>query len=150
MNGIPMVATSPVRQDSPLGVSSLDITGYHPPWKQLTEFALRPDSDHASPQFSSLVHHMHGYDAHYGGVGGPEVYHAPPAPPAPPGHPDLPLMPPMLPYSSPEVPGGAGPTLPFHLADGNPGEEFGSFGEPDHHTDHHHHHHHQSQIETKV
>ena len=148
MNGIPMVATSPVRQDSPLGVSSLDITGYHPPWKQLTEFALRPDSDHASSQFSSLVHQMHGYDAHYGGVGGPEVYQAPPAPP---GHPDLPLMPPMLPYSSPEVPGGAGPTLPFHLADGNPGEDFGSFGEPDHHADHHHHnHHHQSQIETKV
>ena len=137
MTGIPMVATSPVRQDSPLGVSSLDITGYHPPWKQLTEFALRPDSDHASPQFSSLVNQMHGYEAHYGG---PEVY-----PPGPPG----PLMAGMLPpYSSSELPGGPGPGLPFHLADGNQGEEFGAFGEPDHHTDHHHHHH--SQIETKV
>ena len=145
MTGIPMVATSPVRQDSPLGVSSLDITGYHPPWKQLTEFALRPDSEHGSPQFSSLVNQMHGYDGHYGGVGGHEVPY-----PGPPGHPDLPLMPPMLPYSSPEVSGGHhGPTLPFHLADppGAQGEEFGSFGEAEHHPDHHLHH---SQIEAKV
>ena len=140
MTGIPMVATSPVRQDSPLGVSSLDITGYHPPWKQLTEFALRPEAEHGSPQFSSLVSQMHGYEAHYGGH---EVY------PGPPGHPDLPLMPPMVGYSSQEVAGGHGPSLPFHLAD-TPGpqhEDFGSFGESEHHPDHHLHH---SQIETKV
>ena len=136
-----MVATSPVRQqESPLGVSPLDITGYHPPWKQLTEFALRPDSEHGSPQFSSLVNQMHGYEGHYGAH---EVYHGPP------GHPDLPLMPGMLPYSSPEVPTGQGPTLPFQLAEppGTQGEEFGSFGEAEHHPDHHLHH---SQIETKV
>lgn len=46
-----------VRQDSPLGVTPLDITGYHPPWKQLSEFALRPDTEpgHGPPHFSSLV-----------------------------------------------------------------------------------------------
>ena len=123
MTGIPMVATSPVRQDSPLGVSSLDITGYHPPWKQLTEFALRPDSEHSSPQFNSLVNQMHGYDPHYVGVGGHDLY---------PGHPDMPLMSHMLPYSSPD----SGP--PFHVAEGPPGEDF-----PDHHLSH-------PQIETKV
>merc|ERR1719336_3510234 len=41
MTGIPMVATSPVRQDSPLGVSSLDITGYHPPWLRAREPAVQ-------------------------------------------------------------------------------------------------------------
>ena len=82
MNGIPMVATSPgdifidfliifkdfsktewhnnhiifsVRQDSPLGINPVDISGYHPPWKSLTDFALRPDIDHSSPHFNSLV-----------------------------------------------------------------------------------------------
>ena len=142
MNGIPMVATSPgrtrdvttwlvirvvcsVRQDSPLGVSPLDITGYHPPWKQLTEFALRPDPEHAGPQFSSLVNQMHGYESHlYGGVPGHEVYPGPP--------PDLPIMAPMLPYSSPD----SGPPFP-------PGEEFANFGESDHGRG-------LSQIETKV
>ena len=59
-----MVSLVLVRQDSPLGVAPLDITGYHPPWKQLTEFAIRPDSDHPSPQhFNSLVNqvkkHLH-------------------------------------------------------------------------------------------
>ena len=45
-----------MRQDSPgLGLAPLDITGYHPPWKQLTDFALRPDSELGGPHFSSLV-----------------------------------------------------------------------------------------------
>ena len=44
-----------MRQDSPLGVTPLDITGYHPPWKQLTDFALRPDPDHGGPHFNALV-----------------------------------------------------------------------------------------------
>ena len=127
-----MVATSPVRQDSPLGVSSLDITGYHPPWKQLTEFALRPDSEHASPQFSSLVSQMHGYEPHgYGGLPGPDLYPGP--------HPDLPLMAPLLPYTSPDT----GPS--FHLADGPPpGDDFASFGDTSDQPQS------QPQIETKV
>jgi len=45
MNGIPMVASSPVRQDSPVeSMGGVDITGFHPPWHSLPEFHVRPDS----------------------------------------------------------------------------------------------------------
>jgi len=112
MNGIPMVATSPVRQESPLGVTPLDITGYHPPWKQLTDFALRPDPDHPSPHFSSLVSQMHGYDPTYGPPPPIEMYgHGPPGPPPGPPHPDMPMMSGMLPFPGP---GDAGPGPGYH------------------------------------
>jgi len=112
MNGIPMVATSPVRQESPLGVTPLDITGYHPPWKQLTDFALRPDPDHPSPHFSSLVSQMHGYDPAYGPPPPIEMYgHGPPGPPPGPPHPDMPMMSGMLPFPGP---GDAGPGPGYH------------------------------------
>jgi len=112
MNGIPMVATSPVRQESPLGVTPLDITGYHPPWKQLTDFALRPDPDHPSPHFSSLVSQMHGYDPAYCPPPPIEMYgHGPPGPPPGPPHPDMPMMSGMLPFPGP---GDAGPGPGYH------------------------------------
>jgi len=133
MNGISMVATSPVRQDSPVGVNPVDITGYQPPWKSLTEFALRGDPpDHSNPHFQSLVSQMHGYDPHFGPPGGslpPHLY---------PPHPDLPLMlgpPPQFPSEGP--PGGAPPFPPEgppHLppgppyadhCDGPPGDDYG-------------------------
>merc|ERR1719481_284066 len=82
MNGIPMVATSPVRQESPLGISPVDISGYHPPWKSLTDFALRSDIDHSSPHFNSLVSQMHGYDPHYGPPPPPDMYPPPPRHPS--------------------------------------------------------------------
>eukprot|EP00090_Calanus_glacialis_P030064 TRINITY_DN4832_c0_g1_i1.p1 TRINITY_DN4832_c0_g1~~TRINITY_DN4832_c0_g1_i1.p1 ORF type:complete len:469 (-),score=47.87 TRINITY_DN4832_c0_g1_i1:419-1825(-) len=133
MNGIPMVATSPVRQDSPLGISPVDISGYHPHWKSLTDFALRSDIDHSSPHFNSLISQqffqMHGYDPHYGPPPPPEMY---------PPHPDMPLMLPMPPFSQDGGPPGPGPMPNFHegglgpLHDGPPGEEFSAaFGDPD-------------------
>ncbi|KAK9873915.1 hypothetical protein WA026_002267 [Henosepilachna vigintioctopunctata] len=36
MQGIPMVASSPVRHDSPLGVHPLEVQAYQPPWKALS------------------------------------------------------------------------------------------------------------------
>ena len=45
MNGIPMVATSPVRHhDSPV-MNPVEIHSYEPPWKALTDFALHTDLD---------------------------------------------------------------------------------------------------------
>ena len=101
-----------VRQESPLGVTPLDITGYHPPWKQLTDFALRPDPDHPSPHFSSLVSQMHGYDPAYCPPPPIEMYgHGPPGPPPGPPHPDMPMMSGMLPFPGP---GDAGPGPGYH------------------------------------
>jgi len=137
MNGISMVATSPVRQDSPVGVNPVDITGYQPPWKSLTEFALRGEPpDHSNPHFQSLVSQMHGYDPHFGPPGPgaglpPHLY---------PSHPDLPLMlgPPSQ-FSSEGPPGGGGPPFPpegppHHPpgppypdhCDGPPGDDYGA------------------------
>ena len=45
MHGIPMVATSPVRHESPVGMNPVEIHSYEPPWKALTEFALHTDLD---------------------------------------------------------------------------------------------------------
>ncbi|XP_026466337.1 insulin gene enhancer protein ISL-1 isoform X1 [Ctenocephalides felis] len=66
MQGIPMVASSPVRHDSPLALHALEVTAYQPPWKALSDFALHTDLDagghqHA-PAFQHLVNQMHGYD----------------------------------------------------------------------------------------
>merc|ERR1719445_82564 len=77
MHGIPMVATSPVRHDSPVGGPGgvggpgnpgpgVDIQSYEPPWKALTDFALHTDLDRLNGppphgQFQHLVNQMHGY-----------------------------------------------------------------------------------------
>lgn len=45
MQGIPMVASSPVRHDSPLNMHGLEVTAYQPPWKALSDFALHADLD---------------------------------------------------------------------------------------------------------
>ncbi|XP_018907775.2 insulin gene enhancer protein ISL-1 isoform X1 [Bemisia tabaci] len=91
MQGIPMVASSPVRHESPIGMNPIEVQSYQPPWKALSDFALHTDLDRldpSAPPFQHLVSQMHGYDAHHGG---------PPAPPSlldlgpPPGdmaHPD--------------------------------------------------------------
>ncbi|XP_055600990.1 insulin gene enhancer protein isl-1 isoform X1 [Uranotaenia lowii] len=74
MQGIPMVASSPVRHDSPLNLHGLEVTSYQPPWKALSDFALHSDLDGNgvinphTPAFQHLVNQMHGYDV--GGGGG--------------------------------------------------------------------------------
>ncbi|XP_037025370.1 insulin gene enhancer protein ISL-1 isoform X7 [Bradysia coprophila] len=68
MQGIPMVASSPVRHDSPLNMHGLEVTAYQPPWKALSEFALHADFEvkfdpnSHNPAFQQLVNQMHGYD----------------------------------------------------------------------------------------
>ena len=61
MHGIPMVATSPVRHESPVGMNPVEIQSYEPPWKALTDFALHTDLDRLNgppphpPQFQHLI-----------------------------------------------------------------------------------------------
>ena len=63
MHGIPMVATSPVRHESPVGMNPVEIHSYEPPWKALTDFALHTDLDRLNnagpgPQFQHLVNQV--------------------------------------------------------------------------------------------
>lgn len=62
MQGIPMVASSPVRHDSPLGVHPVEVQAYQPPWKALTEFALHSDLEQPAhqPVFQQLVNQVSG------------------------------------------------------------------------------------------
>lgn len=58
MQGIPMVASSPVRHESPLGMNPIEVTSYQPPWKALSDFALHTDLDRmdpGAPPFQHLV-----------------------------------------------------------------------------------------------
>ncbi|KAK6624398.1 Insulin protein enhancer protein isl-1 [Polyplax serrata] len=86
MQGIPMVASSPVRHESPLGLNPIEVHSYQPPWKALSDFALHTDLDRldpAAPPFQHLVNQMHGYDIH-----GPPSHHDLGPPPNDVGHPD--------------------------------------------------------------
>ncbi|KAF2882427.1 hypothetical protein ILUMI_23746 [Ignelater luminosus] len=81
MQGIPMVASSPVRHDSPIGVHPLEVQAYQPPWKALSDFALHSDLEQPphAPGFQQLVNQMHGYD-----LPPPSMGPTPPGPPMPP------------------------------------------------------------------
>ncbi|KAG1687949.1 Insulin protein enhancer protein ISL-2 [Nymphon striatum] len=64
MQGVPMIASSPVRHESPMSnLSAVDVQTYQPPWKALSEFAMQPDIDTTAAPFQQLVNQMHGYDS---------------------------------------------------------------------------------------
>ncbi|CAG7820590.1 unnamed protein product [Allacma fusca] len=72
MQGIPMIASSPVRHESPLGMNPVEVQSYQPPWKALSDFALHTDLDRldpSAPPFQQLVNQMHGYDLVHNGGG---------------------------------------------------------------------------------
>lgn len=64
IQGIPMIASSPVRHDSPLNLHGLEVTSYQPPWKALTDYALNADLDnssmntHNNPAFQQLYNQV--------------------------------------------------------------------------------------------
>ncbi|XP_073822093.1 insulin gene enhancer protein isl-1-like isoform X2 [Musca autumnalis] len=68
MQGIHMIASSPVQNDSPLNMTGIDVQTYQPPWKVLSDFALNADLDSNgainthTPAFQQLVNQMQGYD----------------------------------------------------------------------------------------
>lgn len=58
-----MIASSPVRHDSPLNLHGLEVTSYQPPWKALSDFALNADLDNNgslnhTPAFQHLVNQV--------------------------------------------------------------------------------------------
>ncbi|XP_033108816.1 insulin gene enhancer protein isl-1-like [Anneissia japonica] len=53
-NGVPMVASSPVRHDTQLQGNQVEVQSYQPPWKALTDFTMNNDLDH-QPPFQQLV-----------------------------------------------------------------------------------------------
>lgn len=54
-----MVASSPVRHDSPIGVHPLEVQPYQPPWKALSDFALHADLEQPhQPAFQQLVNQV--------------------------------------------------------------------------------------------
>lgn len=55
MRGVPMVATSPVRHESPIQINPIEVQTYQPPWKALTEYALQPEIDPSAPHFQQIV-----------------------------------------------------------------------------------------------
>jgi insulin gene enhancer protein ISL-1 len=61
MQGIPMIASSPVRHESPLGMNPVEVQSYQPPWKALSDFALHTDLDRldpSAPPFQQLVNQV--------------------------------------------------------------------------------------------
>lgn len=54
MQGVPMVASSPVRHESPMQANPVEVQAYQPPWKALSDFAMQSDLDH-QPPFQQLV-----------------------------------------------------------------------------------------------
>jgi len=51
-----MVASSPVRHESPIGMTPLEVQAYQPPWKALSEFALHTDLERLDPNAPSFHH----------------------------------------------------------------------------------------------
>lgn len=59
-----MIASSPIRHDSPLNAYGHEITAYRPPWKTLSDFALNSnlntDNSH-TPAFQQLMYQVSHY-----------------------------------------------------------------------------------------
>uniref|UniRef100_A0A8D2JBS1 ISL LIM homeobox 2 n=1 Tax=Varanus komodoensis TaxID=61221 RepID=A0A8D2JBS1_VARKO len=53
LTGTPLVAGSPIRHDSAVQGSAVEVQTYQPPWKALSDFALQSDLD--QPAFQQLV-----------------------------------------------------------------------------------------------
>ncbi|XP_064608868.1 insulin gene enhancer protein ISL-1-like isoform X2 [Liolophura sinensis] len=53
LQGVPMVASSPVRHESQIQPNPVEVQSYQPPWKALSEFAMQSDLEH--PPFQHLV-----------------------------------------------------------------------------------------------
>lgn len=53
LQGVPMVASSPVRHESPMQVNPVEVQSYQPPWQALSDFAMKNDME--QPPFQQLV-----------------------------------------------------------------------------------------------
>ncbi|CAG5136179.1 unnamed protein product, partial [Candidula unifasciata] len=57
LQGVPMVASSPVRHEPPLGMQGnpVEVQSYQTPWKALSEFAMQGDMDQPHAPFQQLM-----------------------------------------------------------------------------------------------
>lgn len=54
MHGVPLIATSPVRNDeSPINLHGFEVTSFQPPWKMISDLAMHADSK------NNGMHQMH-------------------------------------------------------------------------------------------
>lgn len=57
----PLIASSPMRQESPIGMNPIEVQSYQPPWKSLTDYALHADLDRldtSAPHFQQIVNQV--------------------------------------------------------------------------------------------
>lgn len=69
MHGIPLVATSPVRNDeSPINLHGFEVTSFQPQWKMISELAMHADSKNNgmhpmhSPAYQDIVNQVWKWD----------------------------------------------------------------------------------------
>lgn len=56
MQGVPMVASSPVRHESNIQANPISVQQYQqPPWQALSEFAMKSELEQSQPPFQQLV-----------------------------------------------------------------------------------------------
>ena len=60
MQGIPLIASPPVKHESPLNFQGYEVTKYQPPWKIFSDYGVQNDSDHciSTPAFRHLVNQV--------------------------------------------------------------------------------------------
>ena len=60
MQGIPLIASPPVKHESPVNHQGYEVTKYQPPWRTFSDFAMQNDSDDctSTPAFQHLVNQV--------------------------------------------------------------------------------------------
>jgi insulin gene enhancer protein ISL-1 len=62
MQGIPLIASPPVKHEPPINYQGYEVTKYQPPWKIFSEFAMQNDSENdtrtSTPAFQHLVNQV--------------------------------------------------------------------------------------------
>ncbi|XP_021362176.1 insulin gene enhancer protein isl-1-like isoform X1 [Mizuhopecten yessoensis] len=75
LQGVPMVASSPVRHESPMQANAVEVQSYQPPWKALSDFAMQSELEH--PPFQQLMNSFDMEDNHtyHEGYGNEWIHH---------------------------------------------------------------------------
>lgn len=64
MHGIPLIATSPIRnEEHPINIQSFEVTSFQPSWKMISDLAVHADSKNNngmihSPAYQDIVNQV--------------------------------------------------------------------------------------------
>lgn len=58
MQGIPLIASPPIKHESPMSYQGYEVTKYQPPWKTFSEFAMQNDSENDAPTQTPAFQHL--------------------------------------------------------------------------------------------